>query len=107
VLTQPFLILNPPVVPAPPPPPPATTNAAILVAPAGFAIVVDVLYVAYSAYAATGVAALEAADALDDDPYAVDVVIVKVYEVPLLNPDTVIGLEEPVPVNPPGDDVTV
>jgi hypothetical protein len=35
------------------------------------------------------------------------VVIVKVYEVPLVKPETVIGLDEPVPVNPPGLEVTV
>jgi hypothetical protein len=34
-------------------------------------------------------------------------VTVNVYAVPLLNPLTVIGLDAPVPVNPPGLDVTV
>jgi hypothetical protein len=33
-------------------------------------------------------------------------VIVKVYAVPFVKPETVIGLD-PVPVNPPGDDVAV
>jgi hypothetical protein len=35
-----------------------------------------------------------------------DAVTVKVYAVPAVNPLTVIG-EDPVPVNPPGDDVAV
>ena len=34
-------------------------------------------------------------------------VTVKVYAVPLVSPVTVIGLDAPVPVNPPGLDVTV
>jgi hypothetical protein len=33
--------------------------------------------------------------------------MVNVYDVPLVKPDTVIGLEEPVPVKLPGDEVTV
>jgi hypothetical protein len=34
-------------------------------------------------------------------------VTVNVYAVPLVKPDTVIGLDDPVPVNPPGLDVAV
>jgi hypothetical protein len=55
----------------------------------------------------TGVAELDAADAADPTPLAPFVVIVKVYEVPFVKPETTIGLLEPVPMNPPGDDVTV
>jgi hypothetical protein len=40
-------------------------------------------------------------------PIPVFVVIVKVYEVPFVSPVTTIGLLDPVPVNPPGLDVTV
>jgi hypothetical protein len=34
-------------------------------------------------------------------------VTVNVYAVPLDKPETVIGLDVPVPVNPPGEDVIV
>jgi hypothetical protein len=49
---------------------------------------------------------------LFDDPLAEPVVklvavAVNVYEVPFVNPLTVIGDDAPVPVNPPGLDVTV
>jgi hypothetical protein len=40
-------------------------------------------------------------------PAALDATTVKVYEVPALSPDTVIGLEDPVPVRDPGELVTV
>jgi hypothetical protein len=40
-------------------------------------------------------------------PVAFVAVTVKVYEVPTLNPETVIGEDTPVPVKPPGIDVTV
>jgi hypothetical protein len=55
----------------------------------------------------TGATELDAAEAADPTPLAPLVVIVNVYEVPLVNPETVIGLEEPVPVKLPGDEVTV
>jgi hypothetical protein len=44
---------------------------------------------------------------LPDTPEELAVVTVNVYEVPFVNPETVIGLLDPVPVNPPGDEVTV
>jgi hypothetical protein len=47
--------------------------------------------------------AVEAAPA----PSALLAVTVKVYAVPLVRPVTVMGLLVPVPVNPPGLDVTV
>ena len=53
----------------------------------------------------TGVTALEAEDAVDV-PLALVAVTVKVYAVPLDNPETVIGLA-PVPVNDPGLEVAV
>jgi hypothetical protein len=40
-------------------------------------------------------------------PFACVAVTVNVYAVPLLNPLTVIGELEPVPVAPPGEAVTV
>jgi hypothetical protein len=47
----------------------------------------------------------------DDAPLPIPipefVVMVKVYEVPLVRPETTIGEDEPVPVNPPGLEVTV
>jgi hypothetical protein len=54
---------------------------------------------------ATGVTELDAADAVDV-PLALVAVTVNVYAVPLVNPETVIGLA-PVPVNDPGDEVAV
>jgi hypothetical protein len=56
---------------------------------------------------ATGATELDAAEAADPTPLAPVVVMVNVYDVPLVKPETVIGLEEPVPVKPPGEDVTV
>jgi hypothetical protein len=47
------------------------------------------------------------ADDAEELPAAFDATTVKVYEVPALSPDTVIGLEDPVPVKPPGFEVTV
>lgn len=41
-----------------------------------------------------------------DVPLAFVAVTVKVYEVPFVKPETVIG-DDPVPVNPPGEDVAV
>ncbi len=40
-------------------------------------------------------------------PTALVAVTVKVYAVPLVRPETTMGEELPVPVNPPGDEVTV
>jgi hypothetical protein len=54
---------------------------------------------------ALGETALEALDAAEV-PFAFVAVTVKVYEVPLDKPETVIGLA-PVPVNEPGDEVAV
>jgi len=42
-----------------------------------------------------------------DVPFAFVAVTVKVYEVSLVNPETVIGLDAPVPVSEPGELVTV
>ena len=53
-----------------------------------------------------GVTLLDAADA-DPVPTLLVAVTVNVYAVPLVSPVTVMGLEEPVPVNPPGFAVTV
>jgi hypothetical protein len=53
-----------------------------------------------------GVTELLAEDA-GDVPIAFVAVTVNVYAVPLLKPLTVIGDEAPVPVKPPGLDVTV
>jgi hypothetical protein len=53
-----------------------------------------------------GVTALEAVEATPV-PAELVAVTVKVYAVPLVNPVTVIGEELPVPVIPPGLDVTV
>jgi hypothetical protein len=41
------------------------------------------------------------------DPTPLVAFTVNVYDVPSVKPATVIGLAEPVPVNPPEDDVTV
>jgi hypothetical protein len=49
---------------------------------------------------------LDAADAADV-PFAFDAVTVNVYEVEPVKPETVIGLDDPVPVIPPGLDVAV
>jgi hypothetical protein len=51
------------------------------------------------------VAEFEAEDA-EDDPFALAAVTVKVYGVPTVRPDTVIG-DVPVPVTDPGDEVAV
>jgi hypothetical protein len=75
--------------PPPPPPPPATTTNSTA----------DVL-------GKEGVTELDAADAVDV-PFAFVAVAVNVYAVPAVNPETVIGLEDPVPVAPPGEAVTV
>lgn len=40
-------------------------------------------------------------------PLAFVAVIVKVYSVPVDRPETVIGLDELVPVKPPGEEVAV
>jgi hypothetical protein len=53
-----------------------------------------------------GVTLFEAADG-EPVPSLFVAVTVNVYEVPFVSPVTVIGLEVPVPVNPPGLDVTV
>jgi hypothetical protein len=42
-----------------------------------------------------------------DTPEELAVVTVNVYEVPFVSPETVTGDDEPVPVNPPGLEVTV
>ena len=54
----------------------------------------------------TGVTLLEAAEAAPV-PAAFVAVTVKVYVVPLISPVTVIGLAVPVPVKPPGEEVTL
>ena len=46
-------------------------------------------------------------DDAEDVPLVFVAVTVNVYAVPEVNPDTVIGDDEPVPVNPPGELVTV
>jgi hypothetical protein len=56
--------------------------------------------------AGAGLTELEALDAADC-PLALVAVTVKVYAVPFDNPLTVIGLDAPVPVAPPGEAVTV
>ena len=56
--------------------------------------------------APSGVALLEAVDAAPV-PTLLVAVTVKVYGVPLVNPLTVRGLLPPLPVTPPGVDVTV
>jgi hypothetical protein len=62
--------------------------------------------VAIDSYLPTGVKVNEL-DALDvAEPVLLDAVTVKVYAVLSVNPLTVIG-EDPVPVNPSGDDVAV
>jgi hypothetical protein len=48
----------------------------------------------------------EEADATDV-PLALLAVTVKVYAVPLVSPETVTGLDAPVPVSEPGELVTV
>ena len=53
-----------------------------------------------------GVIEFDAADAAPV-PALFVAVTVKVYAVPLVNPVTVMGLDVPVPVNPPGLEVTV
>ena len=53
-----------------------------------------------------GVTLLDAADAAPG-PVALVATTVNVYAVPLVNPVTIIGLDAPLPVKPPGDDVTV
>jgi hypothetical protein len=55
---------------------------------------------------AAGVAELLAEDA-GDVPIALVAVTVNVYAVPVVKPLTVIGDDPPVPVTPPGLDVTV
>ena len=55
---------------------------------------------------ALGVTEFDAADAAPV-PALFVAVTVKVYAVPLVNPVTVMGLDVPVPVNPPGLEVTV
>jgi hypothetical protein len=55
---------------------------------------------------AAGITLLEAADA-GPGPTALVAVTVKVYDVPFVRPDTVIGLAVPVPVILPGVEVTV
>jgi hypothetical protein len=56
-------------------------------------------------FGSTGVTELDAADAVDV-PLAFVAVTVNVYAVPVVRPDTVIGLA-PVPVKDPGDEVAV
>jgi hypothetical protein len=53
-----------------------------------------------------GVIELDALDA-EDVPAADAAVTVNVYAVPVVSPVTVIGLDDPVPVAPPGEAVTV
>lgn len=55
---------------------------------------------------AVGVIAFDAADALLV-PAAFVAVTVNVYATPLVNPVTLIGDDPPVPVKPPGAEVTV
>jgi hypothetical protein len=52
------------------------------------------------------VTGFDAADA-GPVPTAFVAVTVKVYAVPLVRPETTMGEELPVPVNPPGEEVTV
>jgi hypothetical protein len=47
------------------------------------------------------------ADDAEDVPLVFVAVTVNVYAVPSVNPETVIGDDVPVPVNPPGELVTV
>jgi hypothetical protein len=54
----------------------------------------------------SGITELEVVDALEV-PMPLVAVMVKVYEVPFVSPDTTIGLCDPVAVAPPGDAVTV
>jgi hypothetical protein len=56
-------------------------------------------------FGSAGVTELDAADAVDV-PLAFVAVTVNVYAVPVVRPDTVIGLA-PVPVKDPGDEVAV
>jgi hypothetical protein len=56
--------------------------------------------------APAGVTLLDAADTAPG-PVILKATTVKVYGVPFTSPVTVTGLDVPVPVNPPGDDVTV
>jgi hypothetical protein len=61
---------------------------------------------AYPFLGATGTTELLAL--LDEEtPLVLTVAIVKVYEVPLVKPETVIGDVALVAVNPPGEDVAV
>jgi hypothetical protein len=53
-----------------------------------------------------GVTEFEAAEAVPV-PTALVAVTLKVYAVPFVRPVTTIGEDAPVPVNPPGVDVTV
>jgi hypothetical protein len=53
-----------------------------------------------------GVTLLLAADAAEV-PLALVALTVNVYSVPAVKPETVIGEDEPVPVAPPGEAVTV
>ena len=46
-------------------------------------------------------------DIEEDVPVALIAVIVNVYDVPFVNPDIIIGLDEPVAVILPGDETTV
>jgi hypothetical protein len=55
---------------------------------------------------AAGVALADGAEGTES-PFAFVATTVNVYAVPFVNPVTVIGLEIPVPVSPPGLDVTV
>jgi hypothetical protein len=55
---------------------------------------------------AAGVTEVEA-DETTELPFAFVATTVKVYAVPFVNPVTVIGVPVPVPVKPPGEEVTV
>ncbi len=57
-------------------------------------------------YTKFGITLLDAAEA-GELLNPVEAVTVNVYDVPVVRPVTVIGLDAPVPVNPPGDEVTV
>jgi hypothetical protein len=92
----------------PEPPPPPTTTAEILVTPDGATQekVPAVVYASCPVTGSTGVTLLLAALGTLL-PNAFVAITVNVYAVPLVSPLTVTGDVAPVPVKPPGFDVTV
>ena len=71
--------------------------------------VVDVIDDTACVVTVSGNAGVTADDAVEAEPVPtlLVAVTVKVYAIPLVNPVTEIGLVVPVPVKPPGPDVTV